>query len=126
MLIIDACGPAFARRFFLKDGKGNFWNENGQCWTHTFQDAARFSNQDDIGERMHELMLQIPGKLQTFVAPIVVEVKAQEPVDLEALQDWLDKAVQVFLNARHGTGPTKQSMAMMRICWNHLKENTGE
>jgi hypothetical protein len=124
-LIIDTCGPDCACRYFLKDGEGNFWNEKGQTWTNDFQDAGLWADNDEIASKMHELMLaQVPGELHQFVAPLLVEVKGA--VDLVALQQWLDKAVQIFMNAEHGTGPG-ESMVMLRIVWDDLKkENANE
>ena len=39
-LIIDTCGPEFARRYFIKDGQNNFWNEISQTWTDKLQEAT--------------------------------------------------------------------------------------
>ena len=122
MLVIDVCGPKYARRYFLKDREGNFWGEKG--WTKNPREATLFADGNEVSKKMHDLMLtQVPGKLHTFVAPVVVEVKCDEHVDPEALQDWLNQAVQVFMDAKHGTGPG-QSMTMLRIDWNDLKERT--
>jgi hypothetical protein len=83
-LIIDTCGPDCACRYFLKDGEGNFWN--GQTWTSNFKDTALWADNDEVSRKMHELMLaQVPGELRQFVAPLLVEVKSEKPVDLVAL-----------------------------------------
>ncbi len=123
-LMIDACGPEFARRYFLTDGANNFWNEKGQCWTKDFKEAGLWSDGDEVGRKMHDLMMALPGQLLRFVAPILVEVKSTEPVDIAELQEWLDRAIEVFINAKHGVGPG-QSMVMMQIDWEQLdkKEN---
>jgi hypothetical protein len=125
-LIIGCCGPDCACRYFLKDGEGNFWNEKSQTWTTNVQDAGLWADSDEISQKMHDLMTtQIPGESQIFVAPVVVEVKSEGPVDLVTLQQWLDKAVQVFMDAQHGTGPG-QCMVMLHMNWNDLKENNDE
>ena len=125
-LIVDACGPEYARRFFLKDGEGNFWNEQGQTWTGNFVEAGLWADGNEIAEKMHELMMsQIPGELHTFVAPVVVEVKSQGPVDVQALQNWLNEAVSVFMNAQKGVGPDG-CMVMLHIDWEEIKETDNE
>ena len=125
-LIIDACGPEFARRFFLKDGEGNFWNERDQTWTGDFSEAGLWADLQEVHDKMHDLMLaQMPGELQLFTAPVVIEVKSTESVDIPALQQWLDKAVQVFMNAQHGVGPA-QCMVMLRIDWQDLKKENSD
>jgi hypothetical protein len=44
---------------------------------------------------------------------------------LEALRAWLDRAVEIFINAKHGTGPG-QSMVMMQIDWERLTKKEVE
>jgi hypothetical protein len=124
-LLIDACGPEFARRYFLTDGENSFWNEKGQCWTQDFKKAGLWSDVNEVGQKMHDLMLALPGQLLRFVAPILVQVKTEQPEDLETLRAWLDRAVEVYINAKHGTGPGR-SMVMMQIDWVELKETTDE
>jgi len=124
-LLIDACGPEFARRYFLTDGENNYWNEKGQTWTEDFKEAGLWSDGDEVGRKMHDLMLALPGQLLRFVAPILVQVKTEQPEDLKTLRAWLDRAVEVYINAKHGTGPG-QSMVMMQIDWVELKETTDE
>jgi hypothetical protein len=120
-LIIDACGPEWARRFFIRDGENYFWNDIGQTWTCNPRDATLWADHDEIGVKQHELMLsQIPGEAQTFAAPIFIDVKASEPVDIGALRDWLNEAVQVWMNSKFGTGPGDNSMVMMHLDWNDL------
>ena len=123
-LLIDACGPEFARRYFLTDGENNYWNEKGQTWTEDFKEAGLWSDVNEVGQKMHDLMLALPGQLLRFVAPILVQVKTEQPEDLETLRAWLDRAVEVYINAKHGTGPGR-SMVMMQIDWERLtkKEN---
>jgi hypothetical protein len=124
-LLIDACGPEFALRYFLTDGESNFWNEKNQCWTKDFNEAGLWADVNEIGQKMHDLMMtQIPGELHQFTAPILVKVKTEQPVDVAALQEWLNRAVEIYINAKHGTGPG-QSMVMLQIDWDQLiqKEN---
>jgi hypothetical protein len=124
MLVIDVCGPKYARRYFLKDREGNFWGEKG--WTTNPREATLFADGNEVTKKMHDLMMsQVPGVVHRFTAPVAIEVKSPEPADQNALQEWLDKAVQVFMNAKHGTGPG-QSMVMLCIDWNELnKEREG-
>jgi hypothetical protein len=124
-LLIDACGPEFARRYFLTDDENNYWNEKGQTWTKDFKEAGLWSDVNEVGKKMHDLMLALPGQLLRFVAPILVQVKTEQPEDLKTLRAWLDRAVEVYINAKHGTGPG-QSMVMMQIDWVELKETTDE
>jgi hypothetical protein len=116
--MIDACGPAYARRFFLTDGGEHRWHET-EGWNP--KEATLFATADAAGRKMHELMQALPGQLYRFMAPLIVEVKSPMPVDLAALQEWLDKAVEVYINATHGVGPG-ECMVMIQFGWDELKE----
>ena len=120
MFLIDACGPHFAKRYFVKDCNGRVWSKGG--WSANRHDAELFATPEAAGERLHDLMVeQVPGELHRFLAPIVVEVKSEKPVDLDALKRWLDTAVEVWMDAQHGVGPGK-CMVMMQLDWSQLKE----
>lgn len=126
MFVIDVCGPEYAKRYFLKDCAGRFWSDMLQDWTTNFNEAGLYADGGEVCERMHDLMLSlVPGEVRTFVAPVVIEVKSQEPVEVEALQDWLDKAVQVFMDAKHGVGP-ENCMVMLQINWSNIKGASNE
>ena len=116
-LIIDACGPKYSRRFFISDGN-NFWNDVLGDWTTDFKKATLWADNGEASKRQRDLMLtQIPGELQTFVAPLLVEVKGE--VDLEGLKAWLGEAVQVWVDAQWGTGPG-EAMVMLTLDWDSL------
>lgn len=121
MLSIGTCGPCNAHRFFIHDRDWNYWSGSG--WAKNHKDAHLWADVDDVAHKMHEIMLALPGSLQRFVVPIVVEVKSLEPVTAEALRKWLDQAVQVALDASHGTGPG-ESMVMLQLDWNATEEQT--
>ena len=119
MLIIGNCGPCNAHRFFIHDTDWNYWT--GETWTKDYKQAALYADADEIAAKMHELMLALPGTLQRFVVPVVVEVKSQEPVSAEALREWMNRAIEVSIDAAHGTGPG-ESMVMLQLDWNVAKE----
>lgn len=119
-LIIDACGPEWARRYYLRDGEYNFWNDIAGTWSTNPREATLFVNAGEISQRQRDLMLsQIPGEVQNFVAPIFIEVKDSERVDLESLKAWLAQAVQVWVDAQFGAGPG-DSMLMLSFEWDQL------
>lgn len=122
-LMIGACGPAYSPRFFIVDQYCNYWNESG--WTKNLSEAGLFADPNEVAKKMHDILLnEVPGELVRFVAPVIVEIKTGHSVSLKALQAWLDKAVEVFIDARQGTGPAPESMVMLRIDWDKLKEQS--
>ena len=66
------------------------------------------------------MLTQIPGELQTFAAPVVVDVKARRESTSTTFEGMADKAVQVWMNSNYGTGPGTDSMAMIRVDWGEL------
>lgn len=119
MLVIGACGPCNAHRYYIYDREHNYWNGSG--WTTKHKEAHLWADPSEAAATMHEIMLTLPGGLQRFLVPVVIEVKSLEPVSAEALREWLDKAVQVFVDASHGTGPG-ESMVMLQLSWDKVKE----
>ena len=127
---VEACGPYYAYRFFLTDGENNYWNEFGQTWTENFEEATLFADCDEAEELMHDLIFrQIPGELHSFTAPVVVTLKTSEPVDLAALQAWLNDYVQMWIDASNCRGPSPgpgESLVMVEIGWKELKKGPGQ
>ena len=122
-LDVITCGPKHARRYYIVDGNHNYWNDTDQTWTRNPQEAELFADKAEVADKMHNLMVtQVPGLLQRFVAPVVVEVKTAEPITAEMLAQWLDEAVQIWLDINHGTGPTDNSIVMLRLDWPQLAD----
>ena len=122
-MMIGTTGPDFAPRFYITDEDRRFWNDMIDGWTRNPKEATLFVSQDDVGRKLHDLMLaQVPGEVQTFTLPLTVEVKSLEPVTVKDLRAWLDKALQIGLNATHGTGPVANSMATLCVNLDQIKK----
>jgi hypothetical protein len=125
-LTVGTCGPEHARRYFIVDQDHNFWNEKDQTWTANPREAGLFADQAEVAATLHDLMVtQVPGILQRFIVPVVVEVKGTEPITVEALAEWLDTAVEILPSDPHGTGPGG-AMVMMRMDVPQLEETSDE
>lgn len=122
VLAIGVSGPRCAPRFHITDTAGRFWSGCG--WSEDHRQAALFHDSNTVADVLHQLMVsEVPGPLLTFSMPLLIEAKSHEPLDLEALQQWLARAVQISINAEHGAGPTPESMVMIRLDFGQLKEN---
>lgn len=123
MFVIGTAGPPYAPRYYIQDEEKRFWSDKLGGWTQNPREAALFSDQGEVGHRVHELFLaQIPGEVQTFVVPVMFEVKAEDNVTVEQLRKWLDRALSFCLDAAHGTGPVPNSMATLCVYLYQLKE----
>lgn len=70
MFVIGTGGPLYAPRYYIQDGESRFWSERLGDWTNNPREAALYSNQGEVGQKLHELFLiQIPGEVQTFCVP---------------------------------------------------------
>jgi hypothetical protein len=120
-LAIGVGGPSCSPRYYITDTKGNYWT--GRDWVQDRRRAFLFHRTDEVGNTLHDLMLsQVPGPTLTYTLPLVVEAKSETPLDLEALTAWLAKVLDVSINAQYGTGPVPNSMVMVGIDWEQLKE----
>jgi hypothetical protein len=120
-LAIGRSGPSCSPRYHITDTEGRYWT--GCRWSEDRRQAFLFHRSDEVGETLYMLMLSlIPGPVYRFVLPLVVEAKTETPFDLEVLQAWLAKAVNVGIDATHGTGPVPNSMVMIRLDFDQLKE----
>jgi hypothetical protein len=108
------------------DDNHNYWNEKDQTWTRISKEAGLFADAGDVASTLRYLMVtQVPGVLQRFIVPVVVEVKGMEPITPEALAEWLDTAVEISLRDPNGTGPGG-AMVMMRMDYPQLEESADE
>ena len=122
-IFVQVCGPDYAPRFCLEDGQSKYWNDDKQTWVYDRRERTLWAHEDKIMRKQGELMLtEVSGTLQTFVVPLNIKVKSEQPVDIKDLQRWLDEAVQFGIDGnQHGTGPN-DSMTMLEVCWDEIKE----
>lgn len=124
-LMIGVSGPSCSPRYYITDTKGIYWT--GNDWAEDRRKAFLFHRLNEVGDTLHALMLiEVPGPLLTYTLSLVIDAKSETPLDLDALKAWLAKAAQVQINAEHGPGPIPNSMVMIRIDWEQLKETPWE
>jgi hypothetical protein len=120
-MMIGQCGPSYSPRYYIQNHEGAYWT--GSTWSTDHRKAYLFHRVGEVGESLYELMLsQISGPVSSFVVPLVVQAKSETPFDLDKLKLWLNRAVHVAINAELGTGPVPNSMVMIRLDWDNLKE----
>ena len=68
------------------------------------------------------MLSQVPGKLTTYAAAFLIDVKACNQINLADLQDWLVNNVNIRVN---GLG-TNDPMLIFRIDWSQVKEISNE
>jgi len=72
------------------DDNDNYWSEMDHSWTTDPTRAALYIDTCDAGQKLRELMLtEVPGKLQTFVVPLTIEIKTANPISITEVQEWL-------------------------------------
>lgn len=124
---IGTIGPDYAFRYHITDMDGSYWSDEAGCWTRNIGNASLWADQCEVVARIRDLMLEhTPGQLVKFVAPMFVELKTPAPVSLEVMKAWLSQNVQVRFDASNGTGPIADSMTIIELNWEELKENRDE
>ena len=89
-IYISTSGLPTAPRLCITDDNNNYWSEMDNCWTADPTRTALYLDAGDAGQKLRELMLtQIPGKLQTFVVPLTIEIKTTNPISISEIQEWL-------------------------------------
>ena len=89
-IYISTTGLPNAPRTCIMDDNDNYWSEMDHSWTTDPTRAALYIDTCDAGQKLRELMLtEVPGKLQTFVVPLTIEIKTANPISITEVQEWL-------------------------------------
>ncbi|QDU80371.1 hypothetical protein Pla110_21000 [Polystyrenella longa] len=97
-----------------------YWT--GTDWSPELKAALLFSDQQVAGKAAFELLSKSSesSKKFRFVAPIEVEVRADDVLDLIDLQVWLINASRLYVDYKKAGLPN--ATALLSIDWTELKE----
>jgi len=117
-------------RFVITEAAGTVWT--GKTWSKSQKKALLFAHAGEASRVSQEVMRQQYADLhrvERFTVLINVEVRSKDGIDRDELREWLLRAVQCNLAyGTFGTGPTKDSLALLNISFYDLKPfvNTDE
>jgi hypothetical protein len=115
------------KRFVLMDQGERFWSS--EEWTPDLLKALRHATilgahqeyQRVVEEHCHN------KPVRTFEATIKVRVYIDQPFDLEALRDYLERAIRFSQDTeRMGDGPVKGCLVLQKADYSRLKEMTAQ
>jgi hypothetical protein len=106
------------------DDNNNYWSEMDNGWTTDPTRAALYLDTCDAGHKLRELMMtEVPGKLQTFVVPLTIEIKSANLISITEVQEWL--ATHVCFN--FGDEEEENAlMAVIQVDFNKVEETIAE
>ena len=111
------------KRYVLMDQRERYWTGDG--WTHELRKALRHA--DILGahteyQQVMEALYQ-DKPVRTFVATIKVQVFTDQPFDVEALRDYLERASRFSQDTeRMGDGPVGGCLVLQRAAYSQLRE----
>lgn len=107
-------------RFLIANQEQQVWT--GDEWSPDESDGLLFASVTDAGRvSMEILAVATKGKhCFKFVAPVEVEVRADESPDLTALMIWLMKSARLFVDYRQPGLP--DATTLLSIDWTEMKE----
>ena len=118
-IYLSTSGLPTAPRMCITDDNNNYWSEMDNGWTTDPKKAALYLDAGDAGHKLRELMLtQIPGKLQTFVVPLTIEIKTTNPISITEVQEWLATHVRFDF----GDEEENALMAVIQVDFNKAEQ----
>ena len=123
ILSIFVTGPPDHPRFIIADPDSKFWT--GDDWTDTESEARLYANINDAGRAIQEILLSELGDkpLRRFAAPVYFNLYADADLTLDVISDWLVRAARLTIDPeRHGNGPVEETLGLLQIDWNKLRE----
>jgi hypothetical protein len=99
ILYTEQTGTEYAPRWRIQDDDNHYWDEKNSCWTDDVKQAGLFLTSNETGRKIYELMqTQVAGKVTKFHLPFTIEMKGNNPVSVEELQEWLAANVEIHIN----------------------------
>lgn len=107
-------------RFILANQHQECWT--GRDWSTDENDGLLFANMRDVARVTNELLSEATKNKRSFkfVAPVEVEVRADESPDLTALMVWLMKAAR--LSVDYKVPGLADAVTLLSIDWTELRE----
>ena len=107
-------------RFILANQQRQVWT--GDNWSHVENDGLLFESERDAGRVAWEILIDATKDKRSyrFIAPIEVEIRADQPPDLMQVMLWLMRASRLYLDYRKPG--LSDATGLLSIDWTELKE----
>lgn len=115
-LFVDIVGPHEFPRFVIRSDD-RIWD--GQDFVEHSDQPQYFATNEDAYQEIHRIFRAMYGKpIQVMVAPVVVEVFADQEVRRGELIDYLARNSELFVDMRNGP---QGSLILPVIDWGRLR-----
>ena len=110
-------------RYVLMDRRERYWTGDG--WMHDLRKALRHATILGAGEEYQRVMVELfkDKPVRIFEAVVRVQVFADQPFNVEALREYLERASRFSQDAeRLGDGPVDGCLVLQKADYSVLKE----
>lgn len=110
-------------RYVLADNLDMFWNgedwvsDENEAWIYA--DLVLVSNDSAVLQRQQTLSKE---HVRMAVVTIRIEAFSDQPLDAEALREWLQQNVNMGINFSSGSGPTPDSIVLGSLEWQNYRD----
>lgn len=121
-LHIEPVGNPEFPRFLISRSDGQVFDGTG--WNPDSGRAAIFNESQAVACQYNALQEEMcrGWVLQEFVVPLNIRVRSAQPFPKEALEEYLERAISIFLDQDKGDGPVENSMVQLDVTWRQLQE----
>lgn len=113
--------PEFPRFIISRSDEQVF---DGAGWNPDRGRAAMYSEGQHVALAFNALQEEMYRKwpIQEFVVPLNIRVRSAHPFSKEALEEYLERAVSIFLDQEKGDGPVENSVVQLDVTWREMRQ----
>lgn len=118
---LTAAGSDEHPRFTLTNQQNLVWN--GECFTSDAKQALLYADLRTASREMQQVLLKHyrHKRRRFFIAPLLIELFADEDVSDGELIEWLSATTYLHMDTpTNGNGP-KDGLVLLRIHWDGLR-----
>lgn len=128
MFKVRQVGPSTHPRYVIRNNESQgiekFWT--GKKWSSKVSDALLYYCPDSLKEALDWLTKRKLSKMypkRRFVMPLEITVFGHPSIQSEQIIDFIKNALTLQMDYNNqGSGPTEDSVVMVRLSLDHIKE----
>ena len=120
VLSLIARGRPEHPRYLVANQLQQFWT--GDNWSHDEDEGLLFANETEVSWACTKILTEHfkDKPVFRFVAPVEIEIRSDEPPDLGAIQWWLMRAAQLYVDYQQSG--LSVDTPIFAIDWTQVKE----
>ena len=122
VITLEAVGTKQFPRWRIATRDSRYWD--GKDWTAKRNAALLYADPGVAAKDADEILrLQYADQpcIRRITVPLLIEVRSDQQIDVEALKTWIKKAATLYVDYRqHGNGP-ENSLVLLSINWEEIR-----